>query len=198
MQYTEEAVGVLACALYQPAACLPIVSLLRSVERWKRAEIREKATATGRYEATVRSEVRVACVLPPGEGAELRREFRRRINRIVRPLIKEVWDFEPTGQTEVEIIRYSAGGHYRPHADAALDVSDRYFSVVCYLNDDFRGGRTLFPALRYASVPEPGKAIVFPSRYVHCAEPVEGGEKFIQVSWMLGPAPKRWLKSPRT
>ena len=187
--------GVLSLPLYPSSTCAAAVSLLKSLGPWTPAEIREEVGA-GRYAAVVRDEARAANILAAGLGDEIRAEFEARVERFVQPLIEEFWELELRRQTPVEVVRYQEGGHYRSHSDAALDVADRYFSVVCYLNDGFAGGRTVFPALRYASAPEPGKAIVFPSTYVHYAEPVIGGEKFILASWVLGPPPRRWLKRP--
>jgi predicted 2-oxoglutarate/Fe(II)-dependent dioxygenase YbiX len=67
---------------------------------------------------------------------------------------------------------------------------NRYYSLVCYLNDDFEGGSTRFPALDYAVKPQCGKAILFPSRYLHGGEPVISGQKYILISWITGPIPK--------
>jgi predicted 2-oxoglutarate/Fe(II)-dependent dioxygenase YbiX len=91
-----------------------------------------------------------------------------------------------------QIIRYRKGGRYVAHTDAGVDYAERYFSVVCYLNDDFTGGLTSFPSLEYSTRPQTGKAIIFPSRYFHCAEPVSSGEKFIFLTWVCGPIPITW------
>jgi predicted 2-oxoglutarate/Fe(II)-dependent dioxygenase YbiX len=64
---------------------------------------------------------------------------------------------------------------------------------VCYLNDDFEGGRTLFPALDYAVTPEAGRAVLFPSTYLHGSEPVIKGRKFVLVSWIDGPVAVKWI-----
>jgi predicted 2-oxoglutarate/Fe(II)-dependent dioxygenase YbiX len=61
------------------------------------------------------------------------------------------------------------------------------------LNDDFTGGRTLFPTLNYATTPAAGQAIIFPSNYLHGSEPVSRGKKFVLVSWIDGPVPIKWI-----
>ena len=92
-----------------------------------------------------------------------------------------------------QMIRYGKGGHYIPHADAGRDLPERYFTVVCYLNDDSEGGDTSFPALGATVKPKTGQAIVFPARYLHCAEPVTRGEKFVLIAWVCGPVPIDWI-----
>ena len=85
-----------------------------------------------------------------------------------------------------QLVRYAPGGHYIPHSDVGRLTMNRYYTVLCYLNDDFEGGNTQFPALDYAVRPQSGKAILFPSRYLHGGEPVTRGEKYILVSWITG------------
>jgi predicted 2-oxoglutarate/Fe(II)-dependent dioxygenase YbiX len=93
-----------------------------------------------------------------------------------------------------QLVRYKPGGHYVPHTDAGADeFANRYFTVLCYLNQDFEGGKTSFPSLNYAATPRAGKALIFPATYLHCAEPVVRGEKLILLSWVCGPVPIRWV-----
>lgn len=93
-----------------------------------------------------------------------------------------------------ELLRYQPGGHYSPHADAEnWDAStrswaraiDRDFSILLYLNDEFAGGSLTFPNFGLRLKPSAGMLVVFPSdhRYVHCAEPVEQGERLLLVCW---------------
>jgi len=90
-------------------------------------------------------------------------------------------------------VRYEPGNYYAAHTDTGMNLLDRYFTVLCYLNDDFEGGQTSFPTLLYSAAPRRGKAVVFPSTYVHRADPVTRGEKYVIVSWMMGAPPSRWL-----
>ncbi|MGA8311890.1 MAG: 2OG-Fe(II) oxygenase, partial [Terriglobales bacterium] len=97
-------------------------------------------------------------------------------------------------QEGTEIVRYSPGGHYVPHKDAnELELANRYFTVLCYLNDSFEEGKTSFTSLNFTAAPAAGKTLVFPSRYLHCAEPVTRGEKFVFITWLCGPPPIKWI-----
>ncbi|NNF50819.1 MAG: 2OG-Fe(II) oxygenase [Gammaproteobacteria bacterium] len=93
-----------------------------------------------------------------------------------------------------ELLRYQPGGHYSPHADAEnwdararswKRAMDRDFSILLYLNDGFEGGSLTFPNFGLRLKPSAGMLVVFPSdhRYVHCAEPVEKGERILLVCW---------------
>jgi hypothetical protein len=58
--------------------------------------------------------------------------------------------------------RYLPGGFYVSHVDADLDMKDRYFSIVCYLNDSFSGGQTSFPKLDFSFTPKNRESSDFP------------------------------------
>jgi hypothetical protein len=137
--------------------------------------------------------VRRARILPPAFAEKIYDDFDRRMDQKVKPLIKRIWHVDLKEHAGTQIIRYSSNGHYEPHTDSGLDLNDRYFSVLCYLNDDFEGGCTSFPYLNYFAVPKRGRAIIFPSRFMHCAEPVVSGEKFVVLTWVMGPVPLDWI-----
>lgn len=93
-----------------------------------------------------------------------------------------------------QILRYSAGGKYDPHADAEnMDSKtrqwsrsqDRDISVLLYLNDDYEGGELGFDHLGYEFKPEAGMLVAFPSdhRYLHAARPTRSGTRYVIVSW---------------
>jgi len=137
--------------------------------------------------------VRRARILDPARAVQIYDDFERRVDRQIKPLIKDIWQVDLREHAGTQIIRYAPNGHYEPHTDSGLNLNDRYFSVLCYLNDDFEGGCTFFPYLNYRATPKSGRAIVFPSRFTHCAEPVLKGEKYVALTWVVGPMPIQWL-----
>jgi Rps23 Pro-64 3,4-dihydroxylase Tpa1-like proline 4-hydroxylase len=138
-------------------------------------------------------EARTASILNPEAGRALFAEFNGKLREVVTPLIKELWRADITRYAGTQIIRYGVGGHYGTHADAGRTMTERFFTVLCYLNDDFEGGQTWFPSLGYTTAPRRGKAILFPARYMHRAVPVASGEKYVLASWGVGPAPIDWI-----
>jgi predicted 2-oxoglutarate/Fe(II)-dependent dioxygenase YbiX len=93
-----------------------------------------------------------------------------------------------------QVLRYASGGWYGPHADSenfipAHDVwvknSDRDVSLLLYLNDDYEGGELSFGHFNYVYKPVAGDLLFFPSdnRYIHQADPVMAGLRFVVVSW---------------
>lgn len=193
-RYEEEANGVFSLPLLEERDCRSIVRSLGALGSWSEARVRQR-TRAGRFRSETRRDARAAHILDaaPRQEARLCRPFERQMEAVVKPLIRELWRLELKEHSGVQVVRYARGGHYKPHRDSSLDIQDRYFTVLCYLNDDFEGGTTWFPHLGHRTRPRSGKAVLFPARYLHCAEPVLSGEKFVMVSWVLGPTPLRWI-----
>jgi len=93
-----------------------------------------------------------------------------------------------------QLLRYGVGGKYAMHADAdsfCHDTGrfyrfiDRDFSMLIYLNDDYRGGGLKFKGLNFSYQPKAGDLVIFPSNHVfsHESMPIEAGTKYALVSW---------------
>jgi predicted 2-oxoglutarate/Fe(II)-dependent dioxygenase YbiX len=189
--FNEEANGVLALGLCPPEECQAVVDEIKNLEGWEDAQVRVQEDE-GLFDRVVRG-VRIASVLPLARSPRLSRQIHRKLATVVKPLIAQFWGVELREHGGLQLVRYSAGGYYDAHCDASMEFGDRYFTLLCYLNDDFEGGRTEFPHLNHAAVPVRGKAIVFPATYFHRAEPVMRGEKYVLVGWVLGPVPVKWI-----
>ncbi|MEP6922385.1 MAG: 2OG-Fe(II) oxygenase [bacterium] len=189
--YEEQTRGVVSLRLFHPAECHEILDRVERLAGWSEALIRERSD--GEYYNVNRAHVRSAQLLNSGDIDWLYRDFEARIDSVVKPLLRQFWKLNLTDQSGTQLLKYEAGGHYQPHQDTGVDLEQRYFSVVCYLNDDFEGGRTLFPTLEHAVIPVAGCAVVFPSTYLHGSEPVIAGKKLIIASWVEGPVPVKWI-----
>jgi predicted 2-oxoglutarate/Fe(II)-dependent dioxygenase YbiX len=188
--YTWETQGIFATQLYAPRSCAAMVARAKKAQEWCDAEI--VIDEHGASQANPAS--RWARILRGPLAASMEREFEERIRRLVKPLIQNIWGANLSECRGTQLIRYRKGGHYVPHSDVGSgELANRYFTVLCYLNENFEGGKTRFPSLRHAATPSAGKAIVFPSSYLHCAEPVMQGGKFILLTWVCGPVPVRWI-----
>ncbi|MEH6583873.1 MAG: 2OG-Fe(II) oxygenase [Halioglobus sp.] len=110
------------------------------------------------------------------------------------------WEVEPFYRCKLrslespQILRYTEGSHYRPHADSdVLDQhtqkwkksQDRDYSLLIYLDQDFEGGELVFPNFDFTLRPQAGMLVAFPSdfRYLHGAKPVLSGVRHAIVSW---------------
>lgn len=77
----------------------------------------------------------------------------------------------PNTMEKLSLIRYRPGEYYLPHVDAYhyidggitedLHMSQRIMSILMYLNDDYLGGQTSFPALDISITPKRGRALLF-------------------------------------
>lgn len=108
--------------------------------------------------------------------------YRERLEEITRPLA----DALALGSTlqEVQLVRYAPGGKYIDHRDGPTPGAQRrVLSLVCYLNDRFMGGETTFSELNVSVTPLTGTVIVFPPEYLHRAEPVQTGKKYVITAW---------------
>lgn len=190
--YREETQGVVSLRLFDPADCREILERVSKLKEWNAALIRE-GLEDGDYGNVTKPDERSAHILNSVHADWLYSEFEQKIFTLAKPLVQKLWDLDLNSCSGTQLLKYEAAGHYRPHRDTGVDLEQRYFSVVCYLNDDFDGGRTLFPALDYAVTPEAGRAVLFPSTYLHGSEPVIKGRKFVLVSWIDGPVPIKWI-----
>ena len=71
------------------------------------------------------------------------------------------------------------------HVDVTnTDTAKRFLAFVCYLNDEFDGGETIFPQHNYQSKVSTGSVLVFPVAwsYLHKGKPLTNG----YAKYMLG------------
>jgi hypothetical protein len=77
--------------------------------------------------------------------------------------------------------------------------AQRYLTFLIYLNDDFIGGGTHFPTLKYTTRPKRGLAVLFQNTdstgnvlpdSLHGGDPVKEGEKWICNKWIHYPKPQ--------
>lgn len=190
--FREEAQGVVSVRLYESCECRKIVDSIKGLDGWDPALVRQGQEGAN-YDIVARPDIRSASTLNTVNVQGLYDEFERKVDSLVKPLIQRLWKLDLGDHSGTHLLKYEAADHYIPHRDTGLGFEGRYFSVVCYLNDDFTGGRTLFPTLNYAVTPEAGQAILFPSNYLHSSEPVISGKKFVFVSWIDGPVPIKWF-----
>lgn len=109
-----------------------------------------------------------------------------------------------TGMEPVSVLRYAVGEEYRPHHDfldpripsfraEIAKVGQRDITFLIYLNDDFEGGETDFPRLRYRFKGRKGDAILFRNvdeagtpdfKTLHAGLAPRRGEKWLLSQWM--------------
>jgi len=190
--YREEARSVFSFRFFEKKKCREMVQYVRHLDDWADAEVRHQV-GTEEFVTSVRTDTRIANILISARCSKWYGLFDQEMDQAVKPIIQRVFGVSLQEHSGTQVLRYPPGGHYVPHQDAMTDMRYRYFTVVCYLNDNFEGGDTWFPSLNHSVVPETGKAVIFPSSFYHCAQPVIRGEKFVIVSWVIGPLPITWI-----
>ena len=116
--------------------------------------------------------------------------------------LKSIFDLDKDSFEAAQLQRYKLGGEYKEHFDAR-DISNskelevgfkqRRTSAIIYLNEDFRGGETIFPSLEIKISPKQGTLILFQncfgnSEFVHPLSShrsamIKEGEKWILSLW---------------
>jgi predicted 2-oxoglutarate/Fe(II)-dependent dioxygenase YbiX len=192
VEYRQEANGIFSFPLFHQRFCRSTLKHLTSSGNWADAEVR-LISNDGQYQSAQNRHVRSASWWNGADEDWLYRKFDRKINQILKPFVNQMWQLNLTEHMGSQIVRYRPGDHYIAHKDSGLDLDHRHFTVIAYLNDGFEGGNTYFPHLDYSTKPETGKLILFPSYYVHRAEPVLRGEKYVFISWLVGPFPIKWI-----
>ncbi len=128
------------------------------------------------------------------KAGRLRRDIDRRVERAYQDIIAPLRGRRFAWFEYPQVLRYEPGGWYRAHADSEVCSPDgrswtkgidRDISLLLYLNDDFQGGELRFLKFRYSHRPRAGDLVFFPSdhRYVHQAEPVKTGLRWVVASW---------------
>jgi predicted 2-oxoglutarate/Fe(II)-dependent dioxygenase YbiX len=190
--WKEEARSVFSFRFFEKKTCRAMLQQMKRLDDWEDAEVRNQVSPQ-EFITSVRADTRIANILISAHCGKWYQLFDREMDQAVKPMIQNLFGISLHEHSGTQVLRYPRGGHYVPHQDAMTDMRYRYFTVVCYLNDDFEGGDTWFPSLDHAVLPETGKAILFPSSFYHCARPVVRGEKFVIVSWVIGPLPVTWI-----
>lgn len=96
------------------------------------------------------------------------------------------YDTDVYNDEGLNLLRYESYDKYEYHVDYGVH---RYRTVSCliYLNPgEYGGGGTTFKHFNHTIQPEIPSLVLFPSNYpyLHAAEPVTSGVKYIVVTWM--------------
>lgn len=147
-----------------------------------------------------------AIVVDPASGKSMQHPVRTSDGAVLGPIQQDLVveainrRIATATQTRAEhgepltILRYSPGQQYRPHHDCLPGESNqRVATAICYLNEDYAGGSTEFPAADINFRGKVGDMILFRNTLPngrpdessrHAGLPVTKGEKWIATRWI--------------
>ena len=86
----------------------------------------------------------------------------------------------------VGVVRWPIGTFMKPHVDDNNVHRPDVFAAMLYLNDDFKGGSTVFENIEIK--PKKGKLVIFSnSQHLHYVSKVEEAERFVLSFWYSRP-----------
>jgi prolyl 4-hydroxylase len=107
----------------------------------------------------------------------------------------------------LSVLRYAPNQQYKLHHDCLPgETNQRESTFIAYLNRDYSGGATQFPAANLSYRGDVGDAIIFKNiqpngsvdtRSQHAGLPVMDGEKWICTRWIRRNSFDRWGMRPR-
>ena len=89
----------------------------------------------------------------------------------------------------LSLLKYESYDKYEFHIDDGPG-KNRVISCLIYLNpSEYEGGGTTFKHFNYTINPSSPCLVLFPSNYpyLHAADPVSNGKKYIIATWMTNP-----------
>lgn len=98
----------------------------------------------------------------------------------------QYYDIEVIGDEGLNLLKYESYDKYEFHIDHSPGMN-RAVSCLIYLNPgEYTGGGTIFKHFDYTVNPVVPSLVLFPSNYpyLHAAQQVSNGIKYIIVSWM--------------
>ena len=117
-----------------------------------------------------------------------------RIQDIAHRCLKHVGMEDCDNCESLQVLRYKPGGFYKPHQDADVRYTNkRKYTFILALNDEYEGGKTIFPNLKKSYKLNKGDALFFDTldtrgrmndKALHGGEKVESGEKWICTLWV--------------
>jgi hypothetical protein len=91
---------------------------------------------------------------------------------------------------ELSFLKYKKGGFYKLHSDEdflwkCISEWYRLISYVYFVNDDYSGGKLVFPQHDQKIHPKKNRLVIFPSNWCfeHTVEPVIKGTRYTIVTW---------------
>ena len=85
-----------------------------------------------------------------------------------------------------QFTEYKDNGFYEWHIDKTADYSDRFYSTVIQLNNEYEGAelQIVESNIHYTAKKGVGNLFLFPSEYLHRVTPITSGIRYSLVNWV--------------
>ena len=171
--------------------CRQLLSHTEDVKHTKAKILNSKNKPSQNTKTMVEESQRKTEIFDLGEFNE---SLKSQLSILFKGIIKEYYNRVITSFEQPHILRYSPGGFYHLHSDSEVwlksqkkwkRVNHRSLSFVIYLNNEFTGGKLVFPNFRFHIKPRKGLLVCFPSdhRFMHEVMATTSGERFAIVTW---------------
>lgn len=117
--------------------------------------------------------------------------FRKKLERIIGDLNREVWRFDIMGLTTLTILRYDVGDQISLHTDLQSDACDLKLGIILQLSpsDAYEGGMYEYGVSPPAPLSrEQGTLLVLPAWVPHKVTPITAGTRYTAVCFAFGPS----------
>lgn len=114
--------------------------------------------------------------------------------------VSQILGIPPNHIEGLQMVKYTSGQQYRPHHDWFKPPHDdtkneRIYTILVYLNDDYQGGETYFPKVKYGFKGKKGDAILWRNcaenspdkcfdHSLHAGTPPTSGTKYALNVWI--------------
>jgi len=181
MEVKEEASDVFSFDLFTPSEAAELLEAARAEVTWVPALVYGKDDRFEDKEMRYCSEQELTQL--PGLSRCLDEALRRAAR-----VASLCWRWPLKEASDTRLVRYNTGDFIGTHVDyhPTCGRPPRQVSMICYLNDGFGGGETVFPRQNLAFTPQAGKALLFPAgiTHPHKANKVVSGTRYAIVSWI--------------
>jgi len=157
--------------------CASIIDSIESMKSWIPAR-------TGVYEGGNLIDIDVYGAtrgVKVAEWKDTKSEWFEELSSLIRKLASETWGIPITGFSRTAVSKYEDSPGIDNHADSGVYNTNRILTIVLYLNEDFEGGKLLFPKQAVELSPHQGDIVVFFSEYVHSVTPILHGRRYAMI-----------------
>jgi predicted 2-oxoglutarate/Fe(II)-dependent dioxygenase YbiX len=192
LEYRQVGPGVLSLRALDRHSCEKIIEEAQPGD-WTQAEI-TNYDDKGMLAQHIDLKARNVQVKGPAKIPDLCRSFSKVLAERGLPVIQMHWGISGLRLSGPQLAKYAPGSHIRAHNDTATEFSSRCVSALLYLNEEYEGGKLLFPRLDLAHKPSVGELVLFPSEYLHAVTPVVSGVRYCFVGFYLAEAFGNWVE----